>query len=143
MSKHEYDAAIPELRLAVKNNPTSAAEHRTLGQALLLLGHQEEAVRELQSAVSLNPDSDLSHRYLGTALFELQRYSEAEKEFRQAVRLKSTGDNHYSLAACLMTMDRYQEALAELEIASHLDPAQSLYRARKDELIKLMKANPR
>jgi len=30
------------------------------------------------------------------------------------------------------------EALAELESASHLDPAQTLYRARKEELLKLM-----
>ena len=40
-----------------------------------------------------------------------------------------------------MTMNRNEEALSELEIASHLDPEQKLYRARKDELIKLMKGN--
>jgi hypothetical protein len=37
-----------------------------------------------------------------------------------------------------MATDRNDEALSELEIASHLDPAQTLYRARKEELLKLM-----
>jgi len=42
------------------------------------------------------------------------------------------------LAACFMAMNRNDEALAQLEIASHLDPAQNLYRARKEELMKAM-----
>jgi hypothetical protein len=37
-----------------------------------------------------------------------------------------------------MTMDRYEEALSELETAAHLDPERQLYRARRDELLKLM-----
>ena len=37
-----------------------------------------------------------------------------------------------------MTMDRYEEALSELETAAQLDPERKLYRARRDELLKLM-----
>jgi hypothetical protein len=36
-------------------------------------------------------------------------------------------------------MDRYEEALAELDAAARLAPERSLYRARREELIKLMK----
>jgi tetratricopeptide (TPR) repeat protein len=72
-------------------------------------------------------------------LFQQQQLPGAEKEFREALRLNNSPDNHYSLAACLMTLDRYDEALAELEIAARLDPARPLYRARRDELLKLMK----
>jgi tetratricopeptide (TPR) repeat protein len=144
MAKKNYDAAVSELQLAVQLNPTGANEHRVLGQALLLDNKQEQAVHELQVAVSLNPDSDATHHLLGTALYEQQDLHEAEKEFREALRLNPSADNHYSLAACLMSLDRYDEALAELETASRLDPAQKLYRARREELIKLMKtANPR
>jgi tetratricopeptide (TPR) repeat protein len=53
--------------------------------------------------------------------------------------LNATPDNHYSLAACLMSMDRYEEALSELEVAARLDPERPLYRARRDELLKLMR----
>jgi tetratricopeptide (TPR) repeat protein len=59
------------------------------------------------------------------------------------LRLNGSADNHYSLAACLMSRDRYQEALAELETAARIDPNQTLYRARREELLKLMKENSR
>jgi hypothetical protein len=37
-----------------------------------------------------------------------------------------------------MAMGRNDDALGELENAAHLDPTQTLYRARKEELLKLM-----
>jgi Flp pilus assembly protein TadD len=144
MSRKDYGSAVKELRLAVQQNPTSSAEHRALGDALLLNDKLEEGVRELRLAVALNPDSDTAHHSLGTALFQQQQLSAAEKEFREALRLKPSPDNHYSLAACLMTLDRYEEALSELEFAARLDPERKLYRARREELLKLMKeANSR
>ena len=124
--------------MAVRQNPTSSAEHRVLGEALVLDDKLEEGVRELQLAVTLNPDSELAHHSLGTALFQRQQLAAAEKEFREALRLNASPDNHYSLAACLMSMDRNEEALSELETAARLDPERKLYQARRDELVKLM-----
>jgi tetratricopeptide (TPR) repeat protein len=106
----------------------------------MLDGKPEEALREFRLSVSLNPDSDVAHHYLGTILFEQQQLQAAEREFREALRLKPSADNHYSLAACLMSLDRYEEALSELDLAARLDPERTLYRARREELLKLMKA---
>jgi tetratricopeptide (TPR) repeat protein len=139
MARKHYDAAVLELQVAMRQNPTGATEHRVLGQALLLDNRPEEALRELRLAVSLNPDSDVAHHFLGTALFQQEQLHAAEKEFREALRLKASADNHYSLAACLMSLDRYDEALLELDLAARLDPERQLYRARRDELLKLMK----
>jgi tetratricopeptide (TPR) repeat protein len=139
MAKKNYDGAVAELELALRQNPTGATEHRVLGQVLLLDNRPEEAMRELRVAVSLNPDSDVAHHLLGTSLFQQQQLQAAEKEFREALRLNASADNHYSLAACLMSLDRYDEALAELEMASRLNPEQTLYGARREELLKLMK----
>jgi len=97
-------------------------------------------LRELRTAVTLDPNSPLAHHYLATALFNTQDFQAAITEFRQTVRLEPTARNHYYLAACLMSMNRYDDALAELETAARLEPGQSLYRARKQELLKLMKA---
>ena len=127
------------MQLAVRQNPTSSSDHRILGEALLLDEKLEEATHELRLAVTLNPDSDAAHHILGAALFQQRQLPAAEKEFREALRLHASSDNHYSLAACLMTMDRYAEALAELDAAARLDPERQLYRARRDELMKLMK----
>jgi tetratricopeptide (TPR) repeat protein len=138
LSKKNYRSAIDEFQLAVRQNPTGSAERRALGEALLLADKLEEGVRELRLAVSLNPDSDSAHHSLGTALFRQEQLPAAEKEFREALRLNASPDNHYSLAACLMSMDRYAEALSELETAARLDPERTLYQARRDELQKLM-----
>ena len=140
MAKEDYPAAIAELKLAILQHPTGSAEHRVLGQALLLSGQQKEAVRELRLAVALDPDSPLAHHYLGTALFQAEQWSAAAEEFQQALRLQPTATNHYSLAACLMSIGNYDQALAELDTAARLEPGQDLYRARKQELLKLMKA---
>jgi tetratricopeptide (TPR) repeat protein len=140
MSKRDYPSAIRELQAAIAANPTGAAEHRVLGQALLLSGKDQEAVDALRQAVTLNPESSLAHHYLGTALVNTQQLAEAEKEFREALRLEPSAQNHYSLAACLMALNQYEEALGELEIASRMDPSQNLYRARMQEVVRLITA---
>jgi tetratricopeptide (TPR) repeat protein len=138
MSKHDYPAAILELQEAIAVNPAGATEHRVLGQALLLSGKDREAVAELRKAVELDPDSPLAHHYLGTALVNTQQLGEAEGEFRTALRLERSAKNHYALAACLMALDRYEEALGELEIASRMDPKENLYRARMQEAARMI-----
>lgn len=138
MSKRDYPSAIRELQAAIRINPAGAAEHRVLGQALLLSGRDQEAVDALRKAVALNPDSAVAHHYLGTAFVNTQQLAEAEKEFRQALRLEASAENHYSLAACLVALNRYDEALGELEIASRMDPSQGLYRARMQEVVRLI-----
>jgi tetratricopeptide (TPR) repeat protein len=139
MAKNKYDDAVEQLRLAVHQNPTGSTEHRVLGQALLLDNKPEDALHELRIAVSLNPDSDLAHHLLGTVLFQQGDLMAAEKEFREALRANASADNHFSLAACLMSLDRYREALSEIDVATKLDPDRTLYRARREELMKLIK----
>jgi hypothetical protein len=39
-----------------------------------------------------------------------------------------------------MAVNQYEEALGELEIASRMDPSQNLYRARMEEVVRLMNA---
>jgi tetratricopeptide (TPR) repeat protein len=141
MSKRDYPSAIRELHAAIADNPAGAAEHRVLGQALLLTGKDQEAVEVLRKAVTLNPESGLGHHYLGTALVNTHQLAEAEKEFREALRLEPNAQNHYSLAACLMALDQYEDALGELEIASRMDPSQNLYRARMQEVVRLLSSS--
>ena len=88
MAKKNYGSAVGELELAVLENPTGSAEHRALGEALLLEDKLDEGVKELRLAVSLNPDSDAAHHALGAGLFRQQQLPAAEKEFREALRLK-------------------------------------------------------
>ena len=138
MSKRDYPSAVKQLKAAIVANPTGAAEYRVLGQALLLQGKDQEALDALRHAVSLNPDSGLGHHYLGTAFVNTHQMAEAETEFREALRLEPSAQNHYSLAACLMALNRYEDALGEFEIASRMDPNENLYRARMEEVVRLI-----
>jgi len=61
--------------------------------------------------------------------------------FAKPLRLQPSAHNHYYLSACLMSQGRYDAALAELEAAARLQPGEDLYRTRKQELIRLMKAS--
>ena len=92
----------------------------------------------MRKAVSLNPKSALAHHYLGTALVNTQQLAEAESELREALNLEPNAQNHYSLAACLMALNRFEEALGQLEIASRLDPNENLYRARMQEAARMI-----
>ena len=111
-------------------------------QSLAAIPEHEHPVPEKLGSVQF-PTSCSSKAQKGferaVALLHSFAYSAAEKEFREALRLNNSPDNHYSLAACLMSMHRDEEALSELEIAARLDPERKLYRARRDELLKLMK----
>ena len=108
-----------------------------------MVHRQPEAVRELRLAVQLGPDSALAHHYLAAALFSGEDFATAEAEFRQALRLQPSAENHYYLSACLMSLGRYDAALTELEAAARLQPTTDLYRTRKQELLKLMRASKR
>ena len=136
LSKGDLQSAIPELKLALLQNPTASAVHRILGQVFMETDQPKEGLRELRIAAELDPHSALAHHCLGTALFEVQNFTAAAKELREALRLEPSADNHYFLAACLMSMEHDDEALAELEIASSMKPERQLFRARKEELMK-------
>ena len=45
-----------------------------------------------------------------------------------------------ALAACLINLGRDNEALSEIETATRMDPGKTLYRARQEELLQLMRA---
>jgi Flp pilus assembly protein TadD len=71
----------------------------------------------------------------------LQQGSAALAQFQDAVRIEPTAEHHFALAACLMSLGKDSDALAEMEAASRLDPDKKLYNARKEELQRLMKSN--
>ena len=75
-------------------------------------------------------------------MFQQGNLNAAEREFREALRVNASADNHYSLAACLISLDRYREALSEIDLAAKLDPERTLYRARREEVLKLLDSDP-
>jgi Flp pilus assembly protein TadD/predicted Zn-dependent protease with MMP-like domain len=65
------------------------------GQALIDLGHAEEAVRRLDTTLELSPRLSAARYERGVALFELCRFSEARRTFERV--LETASDHAHAL----------------------------------------------
>ncbi len=55
MGVQEYDKAIEYFKLNIKNNPTDANGHDSLGEAYMAKGDNKNAIKEFQKCLSMNP----------------------------------------------------------------------------------------
>ena len=88
----------------------------------------DEALKELRIAVSLIPDPDVANHLLERVLFQQGDLEGADRGLQEALRVNlwPTLTNRWPLA--LMSLDRDQVALAEIDVAAKLDPECPLYR---------------
>ena len=100
------------------------------------LESDEEAV-----PAEVRPDDAAADFYYAAALNLTGDLASARDALEGSLQLQPNASNHYFLAACLIGLNNYDEALAELEVAAKLEPQQNLYRARKQELLKLMRVS--
>jgi tetratricopeptide (TPR) repeat protein len=57
----QYDAAIAEIREAIRLKPDFAEAHNNLGYALYATGQHDAAIAEFSEAIRLNPDLAKAH----------------------------------------------------------------------------------
>ncbi|MEP4533805.1 MAG: DUF2911 domain-containing protein [Cyclobacteriaceae bacterium] len=55
MGVQEYDKAIEYFKLNIKNNPTDANSHDSLGEAYMAKGDNKNAIKEFKKCLSMNP----------------------------------------------------------------------------------------
>ncbi len=120
----DWDGAISALR-DVKFQASNLPEaHNMLG---LFLGRKgadsNDVLAEFRQALSLRPDYGEAHNNMGLVLAQNGDDQKATAEFREAVRIRPDyADAHANLGSVLMLID-VDEAIAELEKATSLDPA--------------------
>lgn len=103
VAREQFAQALPVLKAAAKENPSSDVAHANLGTDYLKLGENEDAVHELEIAAKLNPSNGESQSNLGQALTSSGRAAEAAKAFGKAVALEpDNSDLRYNWAAVLM-----------------------------------------
>jgi Flp pilus assembly protein TadD/mono/diheme cytochrome c family protein len=85
LNRQDTAAAVEELRAAIHADPNQPAARNTLGAALEMGGHSEEAAMQFRETLRLRPD-DASARYnLSGLLADQGRLEEAAAELRPVV----------------------------------------------------------
>jgi predicted Zn-dependent protease len=103
VAREQFAPALPILKAAAKENPSSDVAHANLGADYLKLGENEDAVYELEIAAKLNPNNREAQSNLGQALTSSGQPAEAAKAFGKAVALDPENpDLRYDWAAVLM-----------------------------------------
>jgi tetratricopeptide (TPR) repeat protein len=117
------NAAIAELREAIRLDPGGDAAHYNLGLVLEEMNDTDGAIAQFGEAVRLNPNNGQAHHRLGDALGAKGDLDGAIGEERLAVQSDPNNPwSHHGLASWLERKGDYQDALAEYRSAFMLAP---------------------
>lgn len=94
------------------------------GNALLAVGHSEEAIIEYDKAIALKPDAAEAYSNKGLDLHSLSRYEEAVVEYNKAISMRpNDAPMYYNKGDRLRELGRYEEATLEHNIVISLNPS--------------------
>lgn len=130
--------ALPRMRAAVSENPSSDAAHANLGMAYLKAGDAHQAVEELERAVQLHPEQPAAEEALGESYLLLHEPSKAASAFAWALRTEGKKPDLIYNAA-LASLDSGDPAgaaalLARMPNVDQSAAAQSLYADTEEQL---------
>lgn len=136
--------AAQEYRQAIALNPDDAEAHFSLGGSLYNQEMFEDAIDEYRQAIKINPNFELAHLGLWITLKQSGRLKEADLALEQFIRFtlsdnltqslltrtseKDTAAIHVLSGYALYDQGKLEAAIAELEIAIHLEPTNSRVR---------------
>ena len=123
----KYDAAVAELREALKASPNRDDAHYLLGLALTELGQLKEATDEFMQVIKLAIDDDaklLAAYNMGNAFADLGDYEDAIESYQYAIKLDATMSKpHNNLGLAYAAQGKLNEAAAEFAEAVRLKPS--------------------
>ncbi len=119
----QYEKAVDAFSRAIEEDPAYTYAYSKRGRAYERMGLPEAALLDYNTALNLDPN--LAEAHVSRGLFYYQRwdYDRALADFGQAVDLNPTANNRDFRAIALMGMQRYEEALKDLDKANEIDPA--------------------
>jgi tetratricopeptide (TPR) repeat protein len=122
----KYEAAVKDLREAVRLSPDWEDPHYVLALALTELGQLKGAIDEFKQVVRLAIKDEpkiLSYYNIGNAYADLGQYQEAIESYQQAIKLNATlSKPHNNLGLAYAASNRLADALAEFQQAVKLKP---------------------
>jgi tetratricopeptide (TPR) repeat protein len=130
-SRNSYDAAIEALCHASDLNPSDPRPYLFLGKMYGLTRSQaDEVAKRMKRFMETNPDNALAYYYAALTLWKGSRGGErgvdvarVEALFRKSLALDPHGaDAHLQLGILYSDQRREPEAIAEFQVAIHLNP---------------------
>ena len=109
--------AESDLSAFISQTGGSAAAHAERARIRALTGRPELAIADLEVAIAFGPDLDL-YMDLGKLLEDQSRYAEAADRYREGItRVGDTPLLRRALVAALIVLERYGDALTEIDAA--------------------------
>ena len=130
-SLQRYDLAQQEYRKVIELNPNAAGAHYGLGRAILGNSKDpqgiDEAAREFERELALSPENAIAEFELGEIARERGQLDRARAHLLRAVRYNQDFfEAQVALGRLLLKEGKAREAIAHLEVASHLEPRDKL-----------------
>lgn len=122
--RRDFRGAIAAYRLALELDPKNAPIRSNLAIALRHVRDLDGAIEECHRAIAIDPKFPMAHSNLGLVLAEKTGdYNRALPHYLKALELDKTNASiHVNLGVAYRYLERYPEAIKELERALELDP---------------------
>jgi class 3 adenylate cyclase/TolB-like protein/Flp pilus assembly protein TadD len=135
-ARHEPEAALHELEIAISLNPNSVWAHAQAGLVKIVLGRAEETETDVGTAMRLSPREPgiaVWHLFIGLADLALGRLDKAIAELRKSTALNpNMGITHVMLAAAFALAGRQAEAEMECAAGRRLLPDLTIARFKRE-----------
>jgi protein O-mannosyl-transferase len=121
--KERFREALPHLEQAVKQDPTDAHAHYSLGRGWESIGRPQEAFAEYQAAIQLDEAYPDAQNDVGLSLVAQGKFADAERHFQRAIEIDPAYASGYgNLGMLHARMGQSAKAIALCEKALQLDP---------------------
>jgi tetratricopeptide (TPR) repeat protein len=119
--KNDYQGAVEQLKLAIKEHPSFMLAFNELGVQYLKLGQLENADDAFQGALKITPDAFAALINRGIANVMMKRYGEAVPILRKALKKNDqSAVGHYFLGQALANQGLFEQAEKELLVSLEL-----------------------
>ena len=130
---------LPELELALQNNPKSVSILTQHGDAYLLLKEYQRAIADFDQALEIDPQNASLYAKRGDAYLLLRDYRRGIADFDRALVFDSQNASfHAKRGEVYQLLKEYQRAIADFDQALEIDPEDETSRKKRNEIAALI-----
>jgi tetratricopeptide (TPR) repeat protein len=134
--ENKFAAAAREFTKVLKADPANRRAAALLAAMELQSGQAQEAIARARGLLEGDPQNPDLHELLGQAYMAARDWKSAAAEWQWLIQARPDFDQgHLQLAAVLLQLDRYQEALHEVSRALEISPGRGDARSLRGNIL--------